>query len=102
SGSSHEPGLGEPLATEDPLAGLNVLDDSFYSNDATPLGSSGAEAPAAEAELPDFEPLDLEVEEPEEEEPPPPPKVAQKTPKKQDTRKRDEEDEAAKEREEKE
>ena len=29
----HEPGLGEPLSTEDPLAGLNLLeDDSFYKN----------------------------------------------------------------------
>ena len=72
-GSSHEPGLGEPLATEDPLAGLNILEDnSFYGNDEGPLASPrasagrGAGAPAAEpgeADIPDFVPLDLDVEE---------------------------------------
>ena len=100
--SSHEPGLGEPLATEDPLAGLNVLDDSFYRNDESPLGTSsghGAGAPAAEADIPDFEPLDLEVEAPEEVAPPPAPKVTQKAPKKADSRTREDEEEAAKARE---
>ena len=33
-----EPGLGEPLITQDPLSGLNVLeDDRFYIQDADPL-----------------------------------------------------------------
>jgi tetratricopeptide (TPR) repeat protein len=33
-----EPGLGEPLATQDPLGGLNVLeDDSYYISDTDPL-----------------------------------------------------------------
>jgi tetratricopeptide (TPR) repeat protein len=101
--SSHEPGLGEPLATEDPLAGLNVLsDDSFYANDAGPLTTAGhgGGASAADSDIPDFEPLDLDIEEPEEEAPPPPArKVAQKTPKKQDTRAKEEEDREAEERE---
>jgi tetratricopeptide (TPR) repeat protein len=102
--SSHGPGLGEPLGTEDPLAGLNVLDDdSFYADDTGPLGNlgRGAGAPPAEAdsEIPDFEPLDLEVEEPQDEAPAPARKVAQKTPKKQDSRAREEAERAAEERE---
>ncbi|MGH7652979.1 MAG: tetratricopeptide repeat protein [Gemmatimonadaceae bacterium] len=37
-----EPGLGEPLATQDPLGGLNVLeDDRFYIHDADPLAGLG-------------------------------------------------------------
>jgi tetratricopeptide (TPR) repeat protein len=95
--AGHEPGLGEPLSTEDPLAGLNLLeDDRIFANDEGPLDSPrvraerGVGVPAAEpgeSDIPDFEPLDLEVEEPEEESAPPPArKVAQKTPKKQDAR----------------
>jgi tetratricopeptide (TPR) repeat protein len=106
--SSHEPGLGEPLATEDPLAGLNVLQDDFYGNDAGPLdtpvaaghGGGVRAAEPEESDIPDFEPLDLEVEEPAAA-PPPARKVAQKTPKKQDTRAREEEEREAEEREEK-
>ena len=94
----NEPGLGEPLANEDPLAGLNVLeDDRFYTNDEGPLSprkaASGAPS-VAEPDFPDIEPLDLDVEEreaepepvaeaepePEEEPPPPVRKVARKTP----------------------
>lgn len=89
----NEPGLGEPLATEDPLAGLNVLeDDRYFTNDEGPLssprGASGAPG-VAEPDLPDIEPLDLDVEEPEA---PPPParKVARKTPPKREEE-RDEE-----------
>ncbi|HKC79844.1 MAG TPA: tetratricopeptide repeat protein [Gemmatimonadaceae bacterium] len=68
----HEPGLGEPLSDEDPLAGLSVLsDDSFYANDDGPL--SAPKAPAAhsapvqaepEHDFPDIEPLDLHIEDP--------------------------------------
>jgi tetratricopeptide (TPR) repeat protein len=99
-----EPGLGEPLANEDPLAGLSILeDDRFFTNDDGPLSKP---APAQSAkhppvhDMPDIEPLELHVEEPEpaaaqqaerepeeepepapEEEPAPPPrKVAHKTP----------------------
>ena len=100
----HEPGLGEPLETDDPLAGLNVLqDEQFYMNDEGPLdtpevvAARNAPAPAAEpvkptapaasaaSDFPDFiEPLDFQVEEPEEEPAPPPVrKVAQKTPRKE-------------------
>ena len=99
----HEPGLGEPLETEDPLAGLNVLeDDRFYSNDEGPLATPKVAAarsvptPDAKSDLPDFEPLDLEIEE-EEPAPPPPRKVAQETPRKQEAR--EEERREARERE---
>jgi hypothetical protein len=71
--SANEPGLGEPLSSEDPLAGLNVLeDDSFYSNDEGPLAprevAAARSAPAtskAEYDFPDIEPLDLHLEAPE-------------------------------------
>jgi tetratricopeptide (TPR) repeat protein len=109
--AGHEPGLGEPLETEDPLAGLNILeDDRFYSNDEGPLATPkvaaarGAPAADAESDLLDIEPLDLEIEE-QEEEPAPPParKVAQKTPRKQEEREEEErqaEERKAEEREE--
>ena len=69
----NEPGLGEPLSDEDPLAGLNVLeDDRYYRNDEGPLAAprkaAGPSAPApvaAEHDFPDIEPLDLHIEEPE-------------------------------------
>ena len=120
----HEPGLGEPLSDEDPLAGLNVLsDDRFYSNDEGPLSppkvAAGRGAPApveAEHDFPDIEPLDLQIEEPEaaaarepepepeaeperESEPAPPParKVAQKTPRKEVEHEEEEEEEEKKE-----
>jgi tetratricopeptide (TPR) repeat protein len=68
----HEPGLGEPLSDEDPLAGLNVLsDDSFYANDEGPLSTpkvaAAHKAPAPvepEHDFPDIEPLDLHIEDP--------------------------------------
>jgi tetratricopeptide (TPR) repeat protein len=91
----HEPGLGEPLLDEDPLAGLNVLeDDRFYMNDEGPLDTpevkAARSAPAevaadpSESDIPDIEPIDLEIEEPEEDPAPPPArKVAHKTPRKE-------------------
>jgi tetratricopeptide (TPR) repeat protein len=61
----NEPGLGQPLATEDPLAGLNILTDSaFYTNDDGPLSAPApaARAPTrAEPEIPDIEPLEAAV-----------------------------------------
>ncbi|HZE08944.1 MAG TPA: tetratricopeptide repeat protein [Gemmatimonadaceae bacterium] len=47
-----EPGLGEPLATDDPLGGLNILeDDRFFIHDADPLAGLGepSEEPPAPA-----------------------------------------------------
>ena len=80
------PGLGEPLANEDPLAGLSILeDDRFFNNDEGPL-SRPAEVASSKSESqpvePDIEPIELHIEEPDEEEAPPPPsrKVAHKTP----------------------
>ena len=75
-----EPGLGEPLSTDDPLAGLNVLSDDRYRD------------------IPDIEPLDLDAEEPgREEEPAPPParKVARKTPPKREEEPEEEEEQEA-------
>ena len=116
----NEPGLGEPLSNEDPLAGLNVLeDDRFYTNDegplSTPRAASGAPS-VAEPDFPDIEPLELDAEaepesepvaeaepepEPElerEEEPPPPArKVARKTPPKREEEYHEEEEEAEEE-----
>ena len=61
-----EPGLGEPLLDEDPLAGLNVLeDDRFFVHE--PLPETSAAAPA-EAEVHEFETLELDAEEVEDEE----------------------------------
>lgn len=62
-----EPGLGEPLLDEDPLAGLNVLeDDRFFVHDpapetseAAPPHASRSHEPAAEAEAQEFETLDF-------------------------------------------
>ncbi|HEY6221051.1 MAG TPA: tetratricopeptide repeat protein, partial [Candidatus Eisenbacteria bacterium] len=84
------PGLGEPLANEDPLAGLSILeDDRFFTNDegqlAPPANAGSAKSEPQPVE-PDIEPIELSVEEPEpepeEEEASPPParKVAHKTP----------------------
>jgi tetratricopeptide (TPR) repeat protein len=111
-----EPGLGEPLETEDPLAGLSILeDDRFIGNDegrsGTPkaAGSRGVPAShAADPDLPDIEPLDLDLEdldegeevksedeedEPEEKEPPPPParRVVRRTPPRKQQEQEDEE-----------
>jgi tetratricopeptide (TPR) repeat protein len=95
-----EPGLGEPLITQDPLSGLNVLeDDRFYVHDQDPLAGLGqhhdepaaesaaaepeAEAETQEAELDEIaldEPDEPEIAEEEIEEAPPPRKVARSTP----------------------
>ena len=71
-GGMHEAGLGEPLETGDPLAGLNVMEDArFYTQDEGPLDAPKAAAarnapsppPAApEQDNLDIEPLDLEIE----------------------------------------
>ncbi len=86
----NEPGLGEPLASEDPLAGLNLIeDDRFYTNDEGPL--TAAKGPGvAERDIPDIEPLDLDVEEP----PPPARKIAGKAPPKREEERDEEEEEA--------
>ena len=70
-----EPGLGEPLLDEDPLAGLNILeDDRFYvhepsDNGADPLSgaSSQLEDPGAltDEHLPTLESFGLDIEHPE-------------------------------------
>jgi tetratricopeptide (TPR) repeat protein len=65
-----EPALGEPLITQDPLSGLNVLeDDRFYMHDADPLaglGQQDEEPVAAEAAAePEFAEMDaIEMDEP--------------------------------------
>jgi tetratricopeptide (TPR) repeat protein len=88
----NEPGLGEPLATEDPLAGLNVLeDDRFFTNDEGPLSRGPG---VAEPDFPDIEPLELD-EEPAEEPPPPARKVGRKTPPKREEEQHEEEEEEA-------
>ena len=91
----NEPGLGEPLITQDPLSGLNVLeDDRFYIHDADPLAGLGDQAeqsvasgassaePEAEAEAAELDTIEAEEpqvhEEKAEEEPPR--KVARRTP----------------------
>jgi tetratricopeptide (TPR) repeat protein len=76
----HEPGLGEPLSTENPLAGLNLLDnDDFHRNDRGSLRTG-----ATKSDVPEIESMDLSLEEPElepEEEPAAPPrKAGRKTP----------------------
>ena len=89
----NEPGLGEPLATEDPLAGLNLLeDDRFYTNDEGPLSSGTG---VAEPGIPHIEPLELDEEqEPvRKKEPPPARKVAHKTPPKREEEHHEEEEE---------
>ena len=95
-----EPGLGEPLVTQDPLSGLNVLeDDRFYLLDADPLAglgeqqeeamasdASGSSTAGTEAYAEVSEIDTIELEEPElhqektEEEKRPPRKVARRTP----------------------
>jgi tetratricopeptide (TPR) repeat protein len=78
-----EPGLGDPLITEDPLSGLNVLeDDRFYVHDADPLAGLGETQPEAEADA-EMEAIEMEateLEEEEEKEEAPPPKKARRTP----------------------
>jgi tetratricopeptide (TPR) repeat protein len=116
-----EPGLGEPLATQDPLGGLNVLeDDRFFIHDSDPLAGLGEnhQEPAAEfsggattdVDTPteDIEILDVgeaEHVEPEvepEPEPEPPRKVAHKTPPRKETPRQEIEEEDEEQEEEKE
>lgn len=59
-----EPGLGEPLGDQDPLSGLNVLeDDRFFVHDTDPLAGLGGQedeevlAPSAYASNEDDEPV---------------------------------------------
>ena len=65
-----EPGLGEPLSTEDPLAGLSVLEDDRIavheqvSSQLAPEPVEEAPAPVAESHAAEIDGLDLEVEEP--------------------------------------
>jgi len=113
----HEPGLGEPLITQDPLSGLNVLeDDRFYIHDADPLAGLGHQdevpveseettaEPEAEVETQAVEFHAIELDEPEiaeemvEEEPedsPPPRKVARRTPPRAEPEQEEEEEEEA-------
>ncbi|HET6761741.1 MAG TPA: tetratricopeptide repeat protein [Gemmatimonadaceae bacterium] len=80
----HERGLGEPLSTEDPLAGLNLLeDDHFYKNDEGPLET------AAKSDVPAIESMDLSLETPElgEEPAQPPRRTSRKTPQRKDEEK---------------
>ena len=102
-----EPGLGEPLATQDPLSGLNVLeDDRFYIHDADPLAGLGEnhQEPVVDhsGSMNDAPPEHLELEPMEAEEPevhhpkaqPAPRKVAQETPPRKEARREEvEEDE---------
>ena len=92
-----EPGLGEPLITQDPLSGLNVLeDDRFYLHDADPLAGLGQEEEPVAEEVPppratgregkmdsiEMEAVEIEeeIEEPEEAEPERPARKSRKTP----------------------
>jgi len=62
-----EPGLGEPLSTEDPLGGLNLLeDDRLFVHEpgdqagAGHAGSGASSAPAVEDEVPEINTIELE------------------------------------------
>jgi len=89
---SSEPGLGQPLETENPLAGLNIIeDDRFSAHDQNPPASRSRK-PAPEPEVPEIHTLDLEEPELQEEEPSAPParKVARRTPQKQEPKEEEE------------
>jgi tetratricopeptide (TPR) repeat protein len=63
-----EPGLGEPLLDEDPLAGLHVLeDDRFFVHDPAPESAPPSHASTstepAEAEAQEYETLELDADE---------------------------------------
>jgi tetratricopeptide (TPR) repeat protein len=67
----NEPGLGEPLSTEDPLAGLSVLEDDrfvVHQQASAELAPEQVEAetpaPVDEPAAPEIEALDLHIEEP--------------------------------------
>jgi tetratricopeptide (TPR) repeat protein len=112
-----EPGLGEPLSTEDPLAGLNVLeDDRFFIHEPTleesPASSVEARSqtqPSAEAEVPEIDTMEFDIEhpqlheeEPESEKKPAPVPVARSVQKAPVRKKEPEPEEAAEEEEEQE
>ena len=65
-----EPGLGEPLSTEDPLAGLNLLeDDRFFVHEPVeespePVAAE-SDAPPVEDAVPAIDTLDLDIHHPE-------------------------------------
>ena len=69
-GNPEEPGLGEPLNTEDPLAGLSVLEDDRFvvhervSAELAPEHVAEDLDPVAEAAEPEVEAIDLEIDEP--------------------------------------
>jgi tetratricopeptide (TPR) repeat protein len=81
-----EPGLGEPLIDEDPLAGLNVLeDDRFFIHDpsrdrAQPAEAKRSHEPVAD-EIPEIENVEFDVAEVENGERPEPTPVAKSAPK---------------------
>jgi tetratricopeptide (TPR) repeat protein len=60
-----EPGLGEPLSTEDPLAGLNILeDDRLFSPEPAPetgAGGGASSAPAVEDEVPEIHTIEFDI-----------------------------------------
>jgi tetratricopeptide (TPR) repeat protein len=60
-----EPGLGEPLLDEDPLAGLNVLeDDRFFIHDPAPESVAPSHgSTSTEPETHEFETLELDADE---------------------------------------
>src|SRR6185436_17596812 len=73
----HEPGLGEPLLDEDPLAGLNILeDDRFFvhetlsdENGVNPLAGARSQLGGLDSikheDVPAIETFDLDIEHPE-------------------------------------
>lgn len=70
----HEPGLGEPLLDEDPLAGLNILeDDRFFVHDSSDNGAGPLDELRSQLEetgvtpsnVPAIETFDLSIEHPE-------------------------------------
>jgi outer membrane biosynthesis protein TonB len=105
-----EPGLGEPLVTQDPLSGLNVLeDDRFYMHDPDPLAGLGEQqeepTTSAEAEVAEMETIELEEpelhEEKAEEEERPPRKVSRRTPPRAEQEQEEEKEEKKEKKEEK-
>jgi len=92
-----EPGLGEPLSTEDPLGGLNLLEDNrlFVHEPTAQQSESGsveaeARAPAVEDEVPEIHTMELGVEEPQVEQAKPAPAPVSRTAPKAPARKQPE------------
>jgi tetratricopeptide (TPR) repeat protein len=64
-----EPGLGEPLATDDPLAGLNILeDDRLFGHEPQPEPAAPPahehNRPEAQEDVPGIDTMELDVEHP--------------------------------------